>query len=595
MPDFATPSDIARETLRRLALKRTPPTPDNYLALYHEVAGTSVAEIFPERALKTLSAELPKATPQQLRFTRQLDAAIGEQSWSAIKTALLGLTSTAGAEAPQWSGLIRDLVLQLERSHANLTPAQKRESLEHVLKSSVAPDRLFARLQSLLRSWAQGRTDDGIPLVDGEITAPGGTSRAIPETAASLRTAASGTTPTHTAGELQELLAQFFETTIGMLVSGNAELAKEAAEVAADARAATTAAGVARLTARIKKFNYRLQFATEDEGEVKAGLLHLVRLIIENIGELVVDDNWLHGQVTVLVELCQQPLNLRRLDDVERRLKDVIYKQGTLKKHLSAAQDRLKAMLATFVDRLGDFSETTTGYHETIERCATKISQASDISQLSDVLDEVMRETRTVQFNTQRTREELQDMRRRVDEAETEVDRLQVELQEASEMVRVDTLTGALNRKGLDEAMTREVARCRRSNRPLSIGLLDLDDFKRLNDSLGHQVGDQALVHLATLVRETLRPQDTVARFGGEEFVILLPDTELDAALQACARLQRELTRKFFMHQNEKVLITFSAGIAELGPEEAAADALKRADSAMYVAKRAGKNRVMAA
>jgi diguanylate cyclase len=86
-----------------------------------------------------------------------------------------------------------------------------------------------------------------------------------------------------------------------------------------------------------------------------------------------------------------------------------------------------------------------------------------------------------------------------------------------------------------------------------------------------------------------------LARYGGEEFVVLLPNTSVEDAVTAMVRVQRELTRRFFLHNNEKVLITFSCGVAELGSEEDPHETLKRADNAMYLAKRAGKNRVLAA
>jgi diguanylate cyclase len=125
--------------------------------------------------------------------------------------------------------------------------------------------------------------------------------------------------------------------------------------------------------------------------------------------------------------------------------------------------------------------------------------------------------------------------------------------------------------------------------------MLDIDNFKKLNDTYGHDAGDQALVHLTQVVRETLRPQDTLARYGGEEFVVILSDTGLDNGVQVMVRVQRELTRKFFLHRNDKLLITFSCGVAELATDEEAPAAIKRADQAMYLAKRAGKNRVLAA
>ena len=125
--------------------------------------------------------------------------------------------------------------------------------------------------------------------------------------------------------------------------------------------------------------------------------------------------------------------------------------------------------------------------------------------------------------------------------------------------------------------------------------MLDIDNFKKLNDSLGHDAGDAALIHLVTVTRETLRPHDTLARFGGEEFIILLPDTTLDDAKRVLMRVQRELTKRIFLNKNEKILITFSAGVTELLPDDNQTSVTKRADEAMYTAKKTGKNRVVAA
>lgn len=176
---------------------------------------------------------------------------------------------------------------------------------------------------------------------------------------------------------------------------------------------------------------------------------------------------------------------------------------------------------------------------------------------------------------------------------EAELIQLHQDLDNASALARRDPLTDALNRKGLEEALAREIASMRRKDTALSISLLDIDNFKKLNDRLGHEAGDRALVHLADVTRRNLRPSDTLARYGGEEFVVLMPDTVLEQGIEAMARLQRELTKAIYMADNEKVLITFSAGVAQLSAEESGADAIRRADQAMYLAKRAGKNRVM--
>jgi diguanylate cyclase len=590
MADFTQPSEIAREAFRRLALHRTPPTPDNYRALYDEIAGTISIDPFPDKSLRSAIASLPRTTPDQVRFARQVEGAIADKSWDGLKAALADVFARIGAEPPNWAALIREMVTQVQAHHAGLTPAKKHEALDHILTASGTPDVLYKRMQSLLRTWSRAPSaPDSGDLADFPVDAESDT-----PAAGEPRHTQSAATPKSNPVIL-DLVAQLIENAVSFLLIDTPELSKEAAKLAGEARAAQSDAQIAAIAAKLKKFIYRLQFVAEDQAELKTALLHLLQLIIENISELVVDDQWMAGQVALVSSLVSQPLNLRRLDDVERRLKDLIYKQSSLKKGLNDAKERLKEMIASFVDRLGDFTATTGEYHDKIERCAIKVSKANDINELSDVLDEVMRETRVIQLNARRSHDELIEMKQRVEEAEKEVARLQDELSQASEMVRVDPLTGALNRKGMDEAVDREVARARRHNASLCVALLDIDNFKKLNDSLGHKAGDDALVHLASVTRDTIRPQDTLARYGGEEFVIVLPETQIDDAVSAMVRVQRELTKRFFLHKNEKILITFSCGVAELNEAEGPSEAIARADAAMYLAKRAGKNRVVAA
>jgi diguanylate cyclase len=127
------------------------------------------------------------------------------------------------------------------------------------------------------------------------------------------------------------------------------------------------------------------------------------------------------------------------------------------------------------------------------------------------------------------------------------------------------------------------------------VALIDIDNFKKLNDSLGHAAGDVALKSLASAVRERLRPVDHLARFGGEEFVVLLPGTGIEEAQQALTRLQRSLSAALFMHDGREVFVTFSSGVTAWRSGEALAVTLERADEALYEAKRTGKNRTCVA
>jgi len=214
---------------------------------------------------------------------------------------------------------------------------------------------------------------------------------------------------------------------------------------------------------------------------------------------------------------------------------------------------------------------------------------------LGHLLDDIMQDTRVIQASALKSHEELLDSRKQVESAEEKISKLEKELSDVSELVHQDQLTGALNRRGLDAAFDRESRRADRGHESLCVALLDIDNFKRLNDTMGHQVGDQALIHLCHVIKEALRPSDSVARYGGEEFVLILPDISLAEAALTVERLQRELTKQFFMHENDRVLVTFSAGVAQLCPEESQEALIGRADKAMYQAKNTGKNRVVVA
>jgi diguanylate cyclase len=125
---------------------------------------------------------------------------------------------------------------------------------------------------------------------------------------------------------------------------------------------------------------------------------------------------------------------------------------------------------------------------------------------------------------------------------------------------------------------------------PLAIALLDIDDFKKVNDAFGHQAGDGALRHLAGLLQGKVRPGDTVARYGGEEFVILLPGMTDVQARELLVRAQRELTREVYLFDAKQIFITFSAGTTRVDPQDSLETAIGRADDGMYQAKNAGKN-----
>ncbi|MGP1628368.1 MAG: diguanylate cyclase [Giesbergeria sp.] len=503
------PSDLARETLKQLAVRRMAPTPENFRNIYDEIAGIRSSAPFPEGPLRQILRVVPGQTPVQRRLLDQFEKAVSSHDWSALQAVMVGYAKLGLGGA------------------ATADPEQEVKAV------AVLSDDLAEQLARLVENTLTGLSTDDVRV--------------------------------HLLGDQ---LVQFLRT---------------------------PAPPASTLQLMLANFSFRLSFATEDQAAVRSLLLELLNMVFENMAALNMDDRWLSGQTEALVQATAQPLTLRRLDEVQRRLKDVIFKQTEAKGRMVEAQEQMKEMLSTFIERLGTMTKASSTYRDTMEGCAEQIARASTLEEIAPVLKQVMGATRSMALDSQIAHDELTELRQRAQDKHDELERLQETLDQMSQQVRHDPLTGSLNRKGLDEVLEREISRGRRAETPLCVALLDIDNFKQINDRLGHATGDAALIHLANVVRSVMRPQDMLARYGGEEFVLVLPDTVLASGVEAMQRLQRELTKNFFLKDNEKLLITFSAGVAQLAASEDSSDAIKRADQAMYLAKRQGKNRVVAA
>jgi len=164
---------------------------------------------------------------------------------------------------------------------------------------------------------------------------------------------------------------------------------------------------------------------------------------------------------------------------------------------------------------------------------------------------------------------------------------------EVQTLTKIDELTGAYNRRGFNELCYRELLRAKRSNQPQSMLMIDLDFFKKINDQYGHPIGDQMLIMLCHELKDHLRETDIMCRFGGEEFAVLLPDTDLQTALSISERLRMKIDEKPFIVPEMILHITISIGISWMPGDQAELyQLLDQADEAMYEAKRSGRNQV---
>jgi len=593
-----TPIETARQTLIQLMQRKLPPTPDNFRSVYDEIMGVKSVDKSAElaKALEKVLYEAGKQRPKYIAAAQAITPLIDKSDWVRLEEQLRKLFPSGSAEGAvgdaDWSSLIRNLLKQLEVSHKGVTLSRKKEGLSKVLTNFASDaDVLAQKIQALIGSWGSGSVSDVAVVNDAAVSQPVELQSAASMAEASGASIVSVRASTH----WRDMLLRTFELVIIPHLQAVAENQQKAVALLNTMQKAASEKAIHQCANELKSVLLALEMQRDQQERILQSLLQLLRLLVINMGELVVEDKWLYAQTAVISDIVSKPLNINTLYDAESSLKELAYKQNQLKPALTEAKDTLKKMVATFVDRLVEMTESTGDYHDKIEGYQQKIATTENIGDLNVLLNSILEDTRAIGLSVQRTRDEFSLSQKQAMDAERRIKELTAELDHIGEVAHQDYLTGALNRRGMDEALEREFNRADRHNTTLCIAMLDIDHFKKLNDTLGHATGDQALTHLVRVLKDVLRPTDVLARYGGEEFIIILPATPQDEAVKAIVRVQRELTKNFFMHNNDRVLITFSAGVAERKPGESAVDLIPRADVALYQAKHSGRNQVIGA
>jgi len=160
---------------------------------------------------------------------------------------------------------------------------------------------------------------------------------------------------------------------------------------------------------------------------------------------------------------------------------------------------------------------------------------------------------------------------------------------------RIDAMTGLANRRAIMEKIDQEFSRAQRHQRATSIVLADLDSFKLVNDRYGYNTGDDVLVEVARVLRSCVRSEDICARWGGEEFLLLLPETPLEGALSVANKIRESVAMTVFSANRHGIKLTVSLGVCEYQADQNIFESIKRADHALFQAKQSGKNRAMVA
>jgi diguanylate cyclase len=634
-----TSAVLAKAALRRLALERLEPTPENFAQAYAAEARSAGAPtpVLPE-AGRLLLARLASTVPgfNEAQATALAHAGTSGQ-WDLAQRMLEG--ASGGAAGESLARLVERIVRGLERGGRHWTAARKKDSLQRVLDGSRHDaQRLQTRLAQLVASW-----DHDAPDAQADAAAPGG-GPVEARSADAADVGPAGEPPTERAveGVVERGVAATGCDTVGATRDGSGERLAASVDIgpwrrmtsclggtvvvalppsqgpAARVPASTAPGpepairpGADALGERIEGLTRRLQSrdATPADAEELEALCSradrliahrqrlldqlgdLTRELTDSLADLAEDDSWAQGQCVAMRSALEGGLSVRGVRSVGELLRVTRERQLSLRQERDRARDALKGLINRMLSELGELGSQTGRFHESVGRYADVIERADSLESLAGVVREMVEESRTVASLVDQTQQRLQDEHRRASDLNERVQHLEGELRRLSAEVATDPLTQVANRRGMVAEFEVERARHERDGLVLSVGLIDIDNFKRLNDELGHAAGDVALKSLAHAVRDALRPTDRVARFGGEEFVVMLPATAADEAQQVLTRVQRSLSGSLFLHESRPVFVTFSAGVTAYRSGETLEAALERADVALYEAKRTGKNR----
>src|SRR5574343_1057597 len=586
-PAAPPPAQIPKAALRRLAMSKLEPTPENYAQAWAEECGQAgAAPLLPPRARTVLDRLAHRATDDAALRT-ELQRALAQGGWDEALRLIERAAAQSQGQSQAWAELIERLARGLERGGAHWTLARKKDSLQRVLDASRSDmGRLLHRLKQLSGAWD---SEEPLP-AEGEAAAA---AAAAPESAEAPAPAAPAVAPAAPVDltAWNRVIEPLHHTLRSVLPEDSPRARELADELAALADRIATEGASLPLAEAVADACQRARRLLSHRHHLLDQVHRLSRELADSLSELSEDDSWVQGQMHTLRASLDEAPSARAVQAAATVLTQTRLRQRDLRHERDQARHALKDLIQRMLAELGQLDEHTGRFSEGMLRYAETIERADSLESLAGVVREMVEESRSVHSLVSSTRGRLHEEHSRAVELEAKVRELEQELRRLSDEVATDQLTQVANRRGMQAQFETERARQSREGGDLAIGLLDIDNFKRLNDSLGHAAGDQALVALAQHVRQSLRPVDRVARFGGEEFVVLLPATPVDEAQKVLTRLQRELSASLFMHEGREVFVTFSAGVTAYRPGEALELALERADEALYEAKRTGKNR----
>jgi diguanylate cyclase len=275
--------------------------------------------------------------------------------------------------------------------------------------------------------------------------------------------------------------------------------------------------------------------------------------------------------------------------DLAEKLYNEFLKAQDANERISSVSQRMSKRIEAVHDAIDTAMTTANAYSGTLKAASGDLAEALDGDALRLMARRLLSETRRMQDANLQLEQKLEASR-------DDIQQLQRDLDDVRREAMLDPLTKIFNRKYFDDGMMRAFAEARQGDAPLSLMLIDIDHFKRFNDTWGHQTGDQVLRLVAMTLKSNIKGKDIAARYGGEEFAAILPETDLEGAVILADNIRKAVQAKELLKRstNEKLgRITASFGVASYRHTDTPSSLIERADRCLYAAKHAGRNKVV--
>ncbi len=283
---------------------------------------------------------------------------------------------------------------------------------------------------------------------------------------------------------------------------------------------------------------------------------------------------------------------LKREDEFTEEVLNMLHTQFSNEvdsDELEELRSELEALVTTMHSSVREIAGESSGLSSSLLVSAQTISHTDSIGDIREVISHVVSDTR--KFSKKSA-----ELGARFEAAKQEMESMRETLSSLQDEVRRDELTGIPNRKAFDEMLEKQISLGKRQQRPFTLLVIDIDHFKKVNDTYGHLIGDEVLRFMARRVESRLRTEDMAARFGGEEFTAILPETVAEDAIVLANELREYFAKTKLNRATEPKTIgkvTISVGVAQYKNGESAEEIISRADQALYKAKEGGRNQVV--